>query len=198
MVTRHVIRSASRPRPSRSELSTKAISDFIPGWRRGEPIASAELTPLLKRELRRQLRRFTGAVPWEDEADMSAVIDDTLLRVTNLTGGSWPHRAHLMAAAAPLFRRVLVGRVRSHGGNGSLGPALLDVRNGQLDLLQLDTALSLLAQHDPDQGRIAELRLFGGLSIAEVADVLSISPSAARSEWDFARAWIYRHVSRRG
>jgi len=128
---------------------------------------------------------------------MSAVIDETLLGVTNATGDSWPHRAHLMAAAAPLFRRILVGRVRGATGNGRIGRAEFDGGNGRMDLIQLDHALSLLAQHDPEQSRIAELRLFGGLTVADVAEVLSITPSAARREWDFARAWIYRHVTRR-
>lgn len=194
MVTRRARPSALRPR---SEPSTKGISDFIAGWRRGEPAAANELTPLLRRELRRQLQRFTGAAFWESEADMSAVIDETLLGVTRATGESWPHRAHLMAAAAPLFRRILVGRVRADGGRGPIGRAEFDGGNGRMDLIQLDQALSLLAQHDPEQSRIAELRLFGGLTVADVADVLAMSPSAARKEWDFARAWIYRHVTRR-
>jgi RNA polymerase sigma factor (TIGR02999 family) len=192
-------RRPSLPRPYRhaSEQNTQAVSSLIPAWKEGDPSAVAELTPLLTRELRRQLRRFIN-VPSDVRGviNASAAIEETLLHLASESGAAWPHRAHLMAAAAPVLRRILLREARPRIAFVSISMALLDTRCGTWDLLRVDTALRLLSGQDSQQGRIVELRLFGGLSTAEVADVLSISPTLARREWNFARAWIYRELIR--
>jgi len=170
------------------------MSDFIPGWRRGDEAARAELTPMLRRQLSHQVRRFTGSALDRDE--LADVIEETLLTLANSSGGTWPHRSHLMAEAAPIFRRILLRQIRARGGGMPYSGEMLEERGGGVDLLQLDDALVQLAGHDPDQARIAELRLFGGLSIEEVAAVRATSPESVRREWGFARAWLFRHLTR--
>src|SRR5437867_4476510 len=85
----------SRSLDDESRLTTQALSDLIPAWREGDPAARAELTPFLRNELRRQLRRFVGAAP-AGGVDATAVVEETLLQVADQGTASWPHRAHLL------------------------------------------------------------------------------------------------------
>ncbi|HEY3120007.1 MAG TPA: ECF-type sigma factor [Vicinamibacteria bacterium] len=181
-----------------SEETTQALSGLIPGWKRGDPRAVAELTPFLRRELSRQLRRLiSDASETGCAVDATAVVEETLSQLALQSGAAWPHRAHLMAAAAPLLRGILLDAAREAMAGISVPRALFDGRPGTWPLLQVDEALQRLADQDAQQGRMVELRLFGGLSLAEVADVLSLPSGAARREWKFARAWIYRELARR-
>jgi RNA polymerase sigma-70 factor (ECF subfamily) len=190
--------STSRRLSRDSERTTQPISGLIPAWRQGDPAAVAELTPLLTRQLTRQLRRLLDA-PSNAGAgvDASAVVEETLLSLARESGCSWPHRPHLMAAAAPVLRGALLREARGLTAPVPVSSALFEGRPGSWDLLRMDAALGLLARQDPRQGRIVELRLFGGLSTAEVAEVLAMPAAAARREWTFARAWMCRELARR-
>jgi RNA polymerase sigma factor (TIGR02999 family) len=101
------------------------------------------------------------------------------------------------------MRQILVGYERDKRAakrGGDLNKCTLEdihaVMKGQpVDLLDLDRALTELSRLDPDQGRIVELRFFGGLSIEETATVLGKSPATVKRDWSTARIWLYQHLN---
>jgi len=109
-----------------------------------------------------------------------------------------------MAVAAQLMRRVLLDYSRGHqaakrGGNVNkvyLQEAAIVSSARPADVVALDEALVTLAEFDPEQARLVELRFFGGLSIEETADVLEISPATVKRNWNVAKAWLARELGR--
>lgn len=134
----------------------------------------------------------------------TALVHEAYLRLADQTEVRWQSREHFIAVAATMMRRVLVnhavGRNRDKRGGGvrklSLADAELVAEGGRIDLLELDDALGRLAAQYPQEGRVVELRFFGGLTIAETADVLGISDSTVERAWDFARAWLRHDLDR--
>jgi RNA polymerase sigma factor (TIGR02999 family) len=118
----------------------------------------------------------------------------------------WQNRGHFFAIAAQLMRRILVDHARrelreKHGGGAihvELSDALSKPAEPSLDVLDavaLDAALQKLEALDPDQGRIVELRFFGGLTVEETAAALGISPATVKREWAVAKGWLYRELT---
>jgi RNA polymerase sigma factor (TIGR02999 family) len=107
--------------------------------------------------------------------------------------------------AAQMMRRILVDHARSHlyakrGGGAqklTLDEAIATPQERELDLVALDDALTTLAQVDPQQSRIIELRFFGGLTIEETAEAIGISPATVKRDWNMAKAWLYGELSNR-
>jgi RNA polymerase sigma factor (TIGR02999 family) len=112
------------------------------------------------------------------------------------------NRQHFFAVSAQLMRQILVDHTRRHrslkrdGGYKLALDEALKLPSKDFDLVDLDDALEELSRMDARQGRIVELRFFAGLSIAETADVLSISPATVERSWASARAWLYRQMNR--
>ncbi|MCP4657831.1 MAG: sigma-70 family RNA polymerase sigma factor [bacterium] len=114
----------------------------------------------------------------------------------------WRNRAHFFTLAARLMRRILVDHARSYsaskrGGGHRLALEEADARSEprDVDLIALDHALERLTELDPRQGRLVELRFFGGLTIAETAEVIGISPATVKREWEMAKAWLYGRLA---
>lgn len=132
----------------------------------------------------------------------TALVHEAYLRLANQTEVHWQSREHFIAMAATMMRRVLVnhavGRNRDKRGGGlrklTLSDADLVSQGGEIDMLELDDVLGRLAAQYPHEGRVVELRFFGGLTIAETAGVLGVSDSTVERAWDFARAWLRREL----
>jgi RNA polymerase sigma factor (TIGR02999 family) len=115
----------------------------------------------------------------------------------------WQDRAHFLALSARLMRRILVDHARSRHtrkrGDGIVNVALDDSvvlsKERGADLVALDDALESLARLDPRKGQVVELRFFGGLSVEETAEALSISPETVLRDWRLAKVWLLREVS---
>ncbi|HEV3277380.1 MAG TPA: ECF-type sigma factor [Terriglobia bacterium] len=132
----------------------------------------------------------------------TALVHEVYLRLMEEHPVDWQSRAHFFAVAAQLMRRILVDHARAHKAAKRGGDApkvfleenliLSEAKSG--DMLSLDEALARLAKLDPRQGRIVELRFFGGLSVEETAEVLGISARTVKREWSVARAWLYQEV----
>jgi RNA polymerase sigma factor (TIGR02999 family) len=112
------------------------------------------------------------------------------------------NRAHFLAVAARLMRQILVDHARNRNA-AKRGAAHrvemreeLDSPGKDVDLVALDDALRELSRRDQQQGRIVELRFFGGLTLAETAEVLEISPTTVKRDWRVAKAWIARELQR--
>jgi RNA polymerase sigma-70 factor, ECF subfamily len=126
------------------------------------------------------------------------------MRLIDQRSVEWRNRAHFFAIASRIIRRILVDHARgSHAAKRGAGAPKLSldeaigVPDGRdLDIVALDDCLETLAKMDPEQSRLIELRFFGGLTIEETAEVMQISPATVSREWNAARAWLFRELSR--
>jgi len=135
--------------------------------------------------------------------DPTELVNETYLRLTGHAERAPQRRTEFLALAATVIRNVLVDHARelqTLKRGGSLRRLTLDGRTlsskPELDVLELDEALSKLGRLDARQARIVELKFFGGLSIEEVAHLLGVSPRTVDSDWSLARAWLHRELTR--
>lgn len=184
--------------------SGRDVTTLLLEWSKGNRDALDELTPLVYGELRqlaaRQLRRERPGHTLQS----TALVHEAYMKLIEQRRVQWQDREHFFAIASRLIRRILVSHARAHnawkrgGGKTMLAieesVAIAQPRN--LDLLALDDALETLSQADEQQARIVELRFFGGVSIEGTAKVLGISVSTVNRDWNVARAWLYRELSR--
>jgi RNA polymerase sigma factor (TIGR02999 family) len=134
----------------------------------------------------------------------TALVNEAYLRLLDVRQVSWQNRAHFLAMSARVMRRILVefarARSREKRGGGvlqvTLADGLLTTDKGP-DLVALDDALEALAQLDTRRSRVIELRFFGGLSVEETAEALSVSPETVMRDWKFAKAWLLNELRRR-
>jgi len=127
------------------------------------------------------------------------------MRLFQWKGVTWQNRAHFFGMAARLMRQVLVDLARRRPKDAvgcdirivAVEAASGIAQKGSLDLVAVDEALHDLARHDARKAQIVELRFFGGLTLEEIAEVLSIAPVTVSREWTKARAWLYRELQPR-
>jgi RNA polymerase sigma factor (TIGR02999 family) len=181
------------------------VTLLLQGWRDGDDKALDALLPLVYKELRRlahyQLRRERP----DHTLQSGALVHEAYLRLVGMNPPQWESRGHFFAIAAQLMRHILVDYARRHkaakrGGTVctlSLEDAAVTPRQTEIDIVALDDALQALAQIDPRQSRIVELRFFGGLSLEEISKALEIGPATVQRDWTAARAWLHREMSRR-
>jgi RNA polymerase sigma factor (TIGR02999 family) len=181
---------------------------MLVNWSNGDKSALDELLPLVYDELRRQAAAYLRREAPGHTLQATALVNEAFLRMIDQTQVTWQNRAHFFGAAANLMRQILIQHVRAKHAEKRGGEAqklYLDEVSGladsltkeqNLDLIALDDALNDLAQVAPQQGRVVELRYFGGLSIEETAEVLGISPATVKREWTMAKAWLHREISR--
>ena len=179
------------------------VSRLLQAWGRGDLEARDELVPLVYRELRRRAGAYLRSERADHTLQPTALVNEAYLRLLGQERAAWQNRAHFFGIAAQMMRRILVDHARGHRAAKRPGATLrvvVDDRIGaaqprDCELLLLDEALSELTRVDPRQGRIVELRYFGGLSEQEVAAVLSLSRATVTREWQTARAWLYRRMT---
>ncbi len=163
------------------------------------PDARDRLVPLVYAELRRLAQHYMKGERREHTLQPTALVNEVYLKLAEIDRMQWRDRAHFIATAATLMRRVLVDHARSHARDKRGGHLSITAFNDDdvadsgraLDVVALDDALSALAQLDSRQGQVVELRFFGGLSIQETADALDISPATVKREWTMAKAWLH-------
>ena len=134
----------------------------------------------------------------------TALVNEAYLRLADVEQLHWTDRAHFFAMAATMMRRILVDHARAHArdkrGGGVVMTSLdadLAAPDRDVDVIALDQALERLAQIDPRQARLVELRYFAGLTIDEAAEALRISPGTLKREWVIAKAWLFRELQGR-
>jgi len=132
-------------------------------------------------------------------------VHEAYIRLVEQRGAVWQNRAQFLAVASQMMRRILIDRARARLAAKRSGQwtqvTLDDAGNlpmlpNQIDLLDLDAALDRLAAFDARKSRIAELRFFGGLSLEETGRVLQVSPKTVERDWQAARAWLFKTLSR--
>ena len=154
-------------------------------------------------ELHRLARRYMRRESPGHTLQTSALLNEAFLRLVDQKNVHWQNRAHFFGLAAQMMRRILVDYARSRnyekrGGGAralSLDEALIvsDARNEEV--VNVHEALERLTEFDSRKGQIVELRFFGGLSIEETAEVLSVSPGTVMRDWTLAKAWLRRELS---
>jgi RNA polymerase sigma factor (TIGR02999 family) len=186
-----------------SQLTSTRVSELLARWNAGDEEAFRALVPLVYHELRRIAHRYLEKERPGHTLQTTALVHEAYLRLDKQGAAHPENRAHFFAMAAELMRQILVDYARSHraakrggGQKVTLDGATFSVKNKGVELIALDDALSGLAKLDPQQGRIVELRFFGGLSIEETAHVLGISPATVKREWATARVWLHHEISR--
>jgi RNA polymerase sigma-70 factor, ECF subfamily len=172
-------------------------------WSSGDSQAADRLMPIVYAELRRIARRQLRRERDDHTLSPTALVNELYLRMVDQRRTTWQNRLQFFGVAASLMRRILVDYARARNAEKRGGGATIvsltdagDERGEDLvaDILGVDEALGRLAQHDPDQVRIIELRFFAGLSVEETAELLECSPRTVKREWRLARAWLYREL----
>ena len=175
-------------------------------WRGGDEAALDELVPIVHDELRRIARRCMAGQRVGHTLQATALVNEAYLRLLDVQQVNWQNRAHFLAMSARLMRRILVDFARSKGyqkrGGGAVkvtfDEGLPVAAEPALDLVALDDALKTLAEVDERKSRVIELRFFGGLSVEETANVLSVSPETVMRDWKLAKAWLMRELRGEG
>jgi RNA polymerase sigma factor (TIGR02999 family) len=184
----------------------KDLTTLLLDWSRGDAQALDQLTPLVYQELRRIAGRELRRERPDHTLQSTAVVHEVYLKLIDQQRVQFQDRDHFFAVASQMIRRILVSYARAHkaakrgaGVTKLLFDESIGIAGGRsADLVALDDALESLSRVDPQQGRIVELRFFGGLSIEATANVLSISPATVKRDWNVAKAWLYRELARSG
>jgi RNA polymerase sigma factor (TIGR02999 family) len=179
------------------------ILDQLPGQ---DPTGAEKLLPLIYDELRKLAAQRLANEPSGQSLQATALVHEAFLRLVDVKHQQrWNSRGHFFGAASEAMRRILVEAARrkariKHGGGmlkhdaADLSIAAPEFRH---DLLALDEALEALATEDRDKYELVKLKFFAGLTVAEAAEALGISPATAERHWVYARAWLYRRIAGR-
>ena len=182
----------------------KDVTALLLEWSGGNRAALDELMPLIYAEFRQLASRALSRERPNHTLQSTALAHELYLKLIDQKRAQWRDREHFFAMASQIIRRILVDYARRlhaqrRGGLDTritLDEALAPQQDRDLNLVELDNALEALSQIDSQQARIIELRFFGGLSIEATGRVLGVSPSTVNREWNLARAWLYRELSR--
>jgi len=184
----------------------EGVTQLLVAWNQGDQAALDQLLPAVYEELRRLARNYLRQERPGHTLQPTALVHEAYLRLIDQRNVTWQNRAHFLGMAAQMMRRILINHAlaKKAGKRGGLSEritldkALNFAEQRELDLVALDDALKGLAALDPEQGRIVELRFFGGLSIEETAEVLGISPATVKREWGTAKMWLHRELGKGG
>lgn len=174
------------------------ITLLLHRFQAGDEDAQNQLISAVHDELRVIAARYMRREKGDHTLQTTALVNEAYLKLVNLKTANWQDRAHFYAVASRVMRRILVDHARKHiagkrGGGVDMLPlneAIVFTPGRSTQIVQLDEALTRLAQTDERAARVIELRFFGGLSVEESAEVLKISPRTVKREWMFARAWL--------
>ena len=187
---------------NREDTAPPDVTDLLRSWSAGDRAAEDRLLEAVYREL----KRMAGGLMRSERADHTlqptALVNEAYLRMVDQRRVHWQNRVQFFSIAARMMRRILVnhavGRQRDKRGGGWTRIALEGMEPGvagpDVDVIQVDQALSRLKAEDPDKARIVELRYFGGLSINEVAAAVGCSPATVSRHWRLAKAWLFREL----
>jgi RNA polymerase sigma-70 factor, ECF subfamily len=180
------------------------VTQLLRAWRSGDNRAGEQLLPVVYAELH---RRAAAAMRREVDGHTlqpTALVHEAYMKLVGQKHADWQNRSQFYGVAAQLMRRILIDHAREHlaakrgGGARPVTLSGVDVPNDSdeaVDVLALHEALERLSALDERQGKVVELRYFGGLSVEETAEALEISPATVKREWATARAWLKRELA---
>jgi RNA polymerase sigma factor (TIGR02999 family) len=188
------------PRPAES------VTELIAQWQGGNQEALQALIPVVYQELRALAHHYLRAERPGHTLQSTALVHEAYLRLVDQSPVQIQNRAHFVGIAAKLMRQILVDYARRRRA-AKRGPECkveldksfegFDVAQEQgVDVLALDDALTQLSRRDAQQGRIVEMRFFGGLTVGETAEALDVSAATVKRDWTMAKAWLTREMQR--
>jgi RNA polymerase sigma-70 factor, ECF subfamily len=183
--------------------SASEVTQLLLAWSAGDQSALEKLAPLVHQELHRLAKAYMSRERPGHTLQTTALVNEAYLRLVNIKQVNVQNRAQFFGLSARIMRNILVDFARSRARSAersetqrvSLDESLNVTCERSHDLVALDEALEALAEIDPRQSRVVELRFFGGLSVEETAEALEISPRTVIREWNSARAWLYHELS---
>ncbi len=190
---------------NQSDQTRREITQILQEWSEGKQEAFDQLIPFVYEELRRQAARYLRRERINHTLQATAIVHEAYLKLIDQTDVKWESRTHFFAIAAQAMRRILVDHARKKHREKRGGDALkvtlddampLASEEKSLDLIALDKALTRLEAKDKQKARVVELRYFIGLSLEETADALGISRATAARDWNVAKAWLHRELTR--
>ena len=187
-----------------SPNSDSGPTDLLRAWSQGDGSALDRLVPLVYEELHRLARRYMRQERPDHTLQATSLVNEAYLRLIDVNRVEWRDRAHFLAVAAQMMRRILVefarNRQRQKRGGGAVHVNLDDMQelpdSQGRDLVALSDALSTLATLDARMSQVVELKFFGGLTVEETADALNVSPETVMRDWKTAKAWLLREIRR--
>ena len=189
--------------------SPQDVTQMLVDSSSGHKEALDQLMPFVYDELHRRAVHYLRRERSNHTLQPTALVHEAYLRLIDQSRVRWQNRAHFLGIAATMMRRILINYAQRHqadkrgagrytlsleaAGDWAEGPTVA----GAMDLVELDEALMHLTAIDHQQGRIVELRFFGGLTVEETAEVLGISPATVHREWRMAKAWLHKEISKK-
>ncbi len=182
------------------------ITEGLRDWSDNRRDDSADaLLKLVYTELHRQAHRYLQKERVGHTLQTTALVHEAYLKLVEQKSVAWESRSHFYAIAATMMRRILIDyaktkhRVRRGGKHEDLpleNALTIGVGETDFDLLALDEALDRLAAKEAHLAKIVELRFFSGLDVVETAEVLGVSESTVKRDWQMAKAWLHRELTR--
>ena len=180
------------------------VTQVLESAQQGDPEAANRLMELLYDQLRTLAASYLLRESPGHSLPPTALVHEAYLRMVDQSRVQWQGRSHFLAVAAHVMRRILVDHARAKGRAKRGGDRqriewvedLVSESQRDYDLAEIDEALSALAERDPRQATIVELRFFGGLTMEEIAGVLGVSKRTVEAEWTMIRAWLRRELAR--
>ncbi len=182
------------------------ITEMLRDWSDNRRDDSADaLLKLVYDELRRQARRYLQKERLGHTLQTTALVHEAYLKLNKQKNVSWESRSQFFAVAATMMRRILIDyaktkhRLRRGGVKSDLpleNALTISVSETDFDLLALDDALNRLAEKEAHLAKIVELRFFSGLDVVETAEVLGVSESTVKRDWQMAKAWLHRELTK--
>ena len=179
------------------------VTGLLLAWRGGDEEALSRLIPVIERELHRIAQRCMAGERVGHSLQSTALVNEAYIRLIDVRQMDWQNRAHFLAMAARVMRRILVDAARARryqkrGGGDvriTFDEGLAVAGNTSPDLVALDDALRELAKRDERRSQVIELRFFGGLTVEETAVVLKVAPDTVMRDSRLAKAWLARELS---
>jgi RNA polymerase sigma factor (TIGR02999 family) len=179
------------------------VTELLLHWKKGDEKALRALVPLVYKELRALAHYHLQSERPDHTLQSTALVHEAYLRLLGGQPIELQNRAHFVAVASRLMRQILVDYARSRRADKRDGGCKIDFEDmaalpitGDAELLALDDALEALTRLDERQGKIVEMKFFGGLSAPEISQVLGISRATVDRDWATARVWLHRQMNR--
>jgi RNA polymerase sigma factor (TIGR02999 family) len=181
---------------------SQQVTQLLVAWGNGDKVAGDELMSVVYHELHRLAHHYMKHESPGHTLQTSALVNEAFVRLVDQRNIQWQNRSHFFGIAAQMMRRILVDYARQRycakRGGGvaamSLDEDLIGSDQRTAEVMELHQALEKLVEFDPRKSQIVELRFFGGLSIEETAEVLSVSPGTVMRDWTLAKAWLRREM----
>lgn len=179
------------------------ITQLLAAWSDGDKASLEQLMPLVEAELKRIAHNYMRRENPNHTLQTTALVNEAYLKLIDQRDVNWQNRAHFFALSASIMRRILLNHARDaaaqkRGGNDINMVDISDIQiltaEKSAELIALDDALNRLEKFDKTKSQVVELRYFGGLTIEETAEVMSIASSTVSLHWRLAKAWLAKEI----